>query len=63
MIKMKCPSCGAAGRVPREKINHRLTCKRCSGVFHLSPSGQAILGEPAPPKDARGPAHPRRRES
>jgi hypothetical protein len=59
MIDMKCPSCGAGGRVPREKVNTRLTCKKCLRVFHLSPSGQAILGEPALPKDAPRPRAPR----
>ncbi len=39
----------------REKVNSRLTCKRCLRVFHLTPSGQAVLGEPAPPKDAMKP--------
>ncbi len=59
MIEMKCPSCGAGGRLPREKVNSRLTCKRCLRVFHLTPSGQAVLGEPAPPKDAPKPRAPR----
>ena len=59
MIDIKCPSCGAGGRVPREKINSRLTCKKCLRVFHLSPSGQAILGEPPAPKDAPKPKTPR----
>jgi hypothetical protein len=59
MIDMKCPSCGAGGRVPREKVNVRLTCKKCLRVFHLSPSGQAILGEPQAPKDAPKPKSPR----
>jgi hypothetical protein len=59
MIDMKCPSCGAGGRVPREKINVRLTCKKCLRVFHLSPSGQAILGEPAAPKNAPKPRAPK----
>ena len=57
MIEMKCPSCGAVGRVPREKINHRLTGKRCLRVFHLSPAvstlGSAPLqGRPKAPRAA-----------
>src|ERR1700677_1946629 len=52
MIDMKCPSCGAGGRVPREKVNTRLVCKKCLRVFHITASGNTVLGEPAPPKDA-----------
>jgi hypothetical protein len=59
MIDMKCPSCGAGGRVPREKVNVRLTCKKCLRIFHLSPAGQAILGEPPAPKVSAKPRAPR----
>jgi hypothetical protein len=52
MIEMKCPACGAGGRAPREKIGARLVCKKCLRVFHLTPSGQAVLGEPPQPKEA-----------
>ncbi len=52
MIEMKCPACGAGGRVPRDKVGMRLVCKKCLKVFHLTPSGQAVLGEPPPPKVA-----------
>ena len=52
MIEMKCPGCGAGGRVPREKKNTRMVCKKCLKVFHLSPSGTPVLGEPPEPKDA-----------
>jgi hypothetical protein len=52
MIEMSCPRCGAGGRVPREKMNARLVCKKCLQVFHLTPSGQAVIGEPPPPKQA-----------
>jgi hypothetical protein len=51
MIEIKCPACGAGGRVPRNKAGARLVCKKCLRVFHLSPSGQAVLGEPPAPKD------------
>jgi hypothetical protein len=51
MIDMKCPSCGAGGRVPREKVNTRLVCKKCLRVFHITASGNTVLGEPAAPKD------------
>jgi hypothetical protein len=50
MIDMKCPSCGAAGRVPREKVNTRLVCKKCLRVFHITSSGNTVLGEPPLPK-------------
>jgi hypothetical protein len=52
MIEMKCPGCGAGGRVPREKKNNRMVCKKCLKVFHLSPSGAPVLGEPPESKDA-----------
>jgi hypothetical protein len=52
MIEMKCPGCGAGGRVPRDKKNARMVCKKCLKVFHLSPSGTPVLGEPPEPKDA-----------
>jgi hypothetical protein len=51
MVEMKCPGCGAGGRVPREKMNTRLVCKKCLKVFHLSPTGQPVAGEPPIPKD------------
>ena len=52
MIDMKCPSCGAGGRVPQDKVNTRLVCKKCLRVFHITASGNTVLGEPAAPKDA-----------
>lgn len=61
MFDMKCPSCGAGGRVPREKVNTRLVCKKCLRVFHITASGNTVLGEPAVPKDA--PKTPSHRES
>ncbi len=33
-------------------MNLRLVCKKCLRVFHLTPTGQAVMGEPPPPKDA-----------
>lgn len=52
MIEMNCPACGAGGRVPNDKIGTRLVCKKCLKVFHLTPSRQAVLGEPPPQKVA-----------
>ena len=46
MIDMTCPSCGRAGRVPRDKVNTRLVCKKCNRVFHLTATGVPLLGEP-----------------
>lgn len=46
MIDMKCPACGAAGRVSKDKVNTRLVCRKCLKVFHLTPSGRTVLGEP-----------------
>jgi hypothetical protein len=46
MIDMKCPACGAEGRAPKDKINTRLVCRKCLRVFHITPTGRAVLGEP-----------------
>jgi hypothetical protein len=46
MIEIQCPACGAGGRVPKEKFNTRLVCKKCLKAFHITPSGRAVLGEP-----------------
>jgi hypothetical protein len=62
MIDMKCPSCGAGGRIPREKMNTRLVCKKCLRVFHVTTGGNTVLGEPAAPKD-QPKAHPAREAS
>ena len=52
MIDLACPSCGRAGSIPREKINTRLTCKKCHSVFHVNTTGRTLVGEPhvEPPK-------------
>ena len=52
MIQMVCPRCGAAGRIPQEKVNARLVCKKCLQVFHLKPGGVAVLGEPPATKSS-----------
>jgi len=46
MIDMKCPSCGAAGRIPPFKVNTRLLCKKCLKPFHITSSHRAVLGDP-----------------
>jgi hypothetical protein len=59
MLEVKCPACRAGGRVPRDKKNNRLVCKKCLRVFHLLPSGQAVLGEPPEQKDMPAERAPR----
>jgi hypothetical protein len=46
MIEIKCPACGAGGRATKEKILTRLVCRKCLKVFHVTPSGKSVLGEP-----------------
>ncbi|MDR3633924.1 MAG: hypothetical protein P4L84_08975 [Isosphaeraceae bacterium] len=46
MIDVTCPKCGGMGRAPREKVNTRLVCKKCHALFHISPSGRTLLGDP-----------------
>jgi hypothetical protein len=47
MFDIKCPACGADGRIPKQKIDTRLVCRKCLKVFHVTPSGNSVLGEPA----------------
>ena len=54
MIDLECPKCGRVGSVPQTKVNTRLICKKCLAVFHMGPTGRAILGEPV---SARDPHH------
>jgi len=49
MIEIKCPACGAEGRASKEKIQTRLVCRKCLRVFHVTPSGKTVLGEPPAP--------------
>jgi hypothetical protein len=46
MIEIKCPACGAEGRAPKGKVQARLICKKCLKIFHITPSGKTVLGEP-----------------
>lgn len=46
MIDLECPHCGRVGSVPPEKATSRLVCRKCHMVFHLSPTGRALKGEP-----------------
>ena len=69
MLDMKCPSCGAGGRIPREKVDTRLVCKKCLRVFHVNAGGRSVLGEPTAPKNAPSrpstpnPRHPARHDT
>lgn len=49
MIEIKCPACGAEGRAPKDKILTRLVCRKCLRVFHVTPSGMSVIGEPPTP--------------
>ncbi len=46
MLDMECPKCGRFGSVPNDKVNSRLVCKKCLTIFHLTPTGRAVPGEP-----------------
>jgi hypothetical protein len=46
MIPMACPSCGRRGRVPPDRLNTRMHCKKCDAVFHMDRSGKIVLGDP-----------------
>jgi hypothetical protein len=46
MFNLECPKCGRLGTVPNEKANSRLVCKKCHTIFHLSPTGRVLLGDP-----------------
>ncbi len=58
MIAIKCPACGAEGRAPKDKILARLICRKCLRVFHVTPSGMSVLGEPPTPgQSSTGASH------
>lgn len=46
MISMHCPACGAEGRIPKDKVNVRMLCKRCLKSFHLTSNGKIVAGSP-----------------
>jgi hypothetical protein len=46
LVDLECPNCGRVGTAPREKAHSRLVCRKCHVVFHMSPSGRPVLGEP-----------------
>lgn len=63
MIDMKCPACGAEGRVPSTKINTRLVCPKCLKIFHVTSAGRSVLGEPPTPSAAAVPKHAAKKPS
>jgi hypothetical protein len=46
MIPMECPKCGRQGEVPLDRLNAKLTCRKCGTVFHMDNTGHIILGDP-----------------
>lgn len=58
MISMHCPSCGAEGRIPNDRVNVRLVCKRCLNSFHLTPVGKIVAGSPPASSAAARHDHP-----
>src|SRR4051794_25613205 len=63
MIEMSCPSCGRAGQVPKEKLHTRLVCRKCHVVFHMEPSGRAVLGEPLGSKEQKKEAEEKKKKA
>ena len=52
MLAIQCPACGAEGRASKEKIQTRLVCTKCLRVFHVTPAGKTVPGEPPAPGQA-----------
>ena len=46
MIELECPNCAGRGSVPNDKATARMVCKKCHMVFHMTPTGRTMLGEP-----------------
>lgn len=46
MIPMECPKCGRQGEVPLDRLNSKLTCKKCGTIFHMDGTGHIVLGDP-----------------
>ncbi|MCA1685067.1 MAG: hypothetical protein LC745_03615, partial [Planctomycetia bacterium] len=63
MIELECPNCARMGSVPNDKAHSRMVCKKCHMVFHMTPTGRTMLGEPPVPgkekdkKHASDPGH------
>ena len=53
MIPISCPGCGNPGDLPLDRLNSRLTCKKCGAVFYMDTSGRMMLGDPNAPKKGR----------
>ena len=46
MIPITCPCCGRTGKVPPDRFNAQLSCKRCHAHFYLNERGRLVLGTP-----------------
>ena len=53
MISISCPGCGKPGNLPLDRLNSRLTCKKCGAIFYMDNSGHMMLGDPNAPKKGR----------
>ncbi len=58
MPEVECPSCGGFGTIPKDKVNDRLVCRKCHVVFHVTPAGRSVLGEPKAEAEAHPHGHP-----
>lgn len=56
MIDIHCPACHVDGRVPNDKVNTRLVCRKCLKTFHVTPAGRAVPG--APPQTSEAATNP-----
>lgn len=45
-IDLECPHCGRVGSVPVDMAQTRIICRKCHLVFHMTPGGQAVPGDP-----------------
>jgi hypothetical protein len=57
-FEMECPKCGASGKIPRNKVQTRLVCRKCLAIFHVNPLGRSVLGEPPTNEPARHDSKP-----
>lgn len=46
MIPMSCPNCGSQGKVPPDRLNSRLKCRKCGTMFYMDETGSIMLGDP-----------------
>ncbi len=46
MIPINCPSCGAYGEIPLDRLNSRMSCKKCRSIFYMDSTGAIVMGDP-----------------